>query len=116
MDTGPNPSGDLVTTGATVSNADRPPGTDIYQWLLSSFGTSYRLETDPTVGYINSTNDVDIYYWGNSIGAPGLVNTDHRYLYIVTEYSFGSGTATTDITDQYVGIGGEFGQTGGGGR
>jgi FG-GAP-like repeat len=77
-------SQDIVSPGATLSNAQHPDddSTD-YQWQLSSVGAVYQLNSSGTVGYINSTNDADIYYVPDSVGAPGTVDDD-RWVYIVT--------------------------------
>jgi FG-GAP-like repeat len=76
-------SQDIVSTGATLSNAQHPGDSDVYQWQLSSVGNIYDINASGTVGYINSTNDVDVYYVPNSVGSPDTTNND-RWIYIVT--------------------------------
>jgi hypothetical protein len=83
---------DFVSTSATKTNAYHPSA-KVYDWTWAQTSTAYQLGSNVTVGYINSISDVDIYYVPNNIGAPGVVDSHHRYLYFATTGSVGGGFA-----------------------
>ncbi|MBC9883441.1 hypothetical protein G8O24_39835 [Bradyrhizobium sp. INPA01-394B] len=72
---------DLVSPGATLSNAQHPYSSLDYEWSLATVGQVYQLGSTPTVGYVNSLSDVDIYYVPSSVGAAGTIDND-RWIYI----------------------------------
>jgi hypothetical protein len=85
---------DVVTPGATTTNARHPFSSRVYEWSQSAIGAVYNINQAGTVGYINSLTDADLYYVPRSVGAPGTVaGNNDRWVYIVTNASIGSAVA-----------------------
>ena len=107
-------SQDIVSTGATVSNAIHAGGEELSDdWRLSAVGEIYQINPDGTVGYINSPDDVDIYYVPDSVGTTGK-DGHGRWVYIVSGSALASRTgesgdgASIGIPEQLVGMDFEF--------
>jgi hypothetical protein len=90
---------DFVTPGATTTNALHPTGPDDYVWPISTVGQIYQLSAStPTVGYVNTSSDVDLYYVPDNVGALGTTGED-RWIYIAVNGSVGGGPAISSDGD-----------------